>query len=53
LSLSSLPHLAQERQIDESVHGNFGGDPGLLPDLIDDRLKDRLLDVAIGIHDLF
>ena len=52
LSVLSLPHFAQERQIDESVRGNFGGDPGLLPDLIDNRLKDGLLDVAIGIHDL-
>ena len=53
LSLAQLgPDLAQDRQIDETIHGNFGGNAGFLSDLVDDGLQHRLFDIAVGIDDL-
>lgn len=53
LALPQLgPHLAQDRQIDETVGGNFSANTGFLPDLVYYGLQYRLLDIAVRVYEL-
>src|SRR6266496_3163194 len=45
-------HLAQDRQIDETVGGNFSANTGFLPDLVDNRFQHGFFNIAIRIYHL-